>query len=448
MAQTNDNKGAESGSLADDFSFSDNSEWFGQKAGDDEGTTVREVKGSTTGGKSEKEVTQIREGVSDDDDEDDLNPAVEEQGDGENEDFFGIKKEGQKKETPKNTKPTKKETVKEEEDNDDDEEEEEDDNVEFSQKNANKAKKGTKEDESTNDEPEEDDKEFYTTLSKELVEKGVFKHIEVKDGDEITVEKFFELQDEELEARVDEAIEAMAENLDQDGKDLLKFIQKGGKPSKYLSIYQNDIALDTFNPDNKKQVEQVLRHHLSKVQGMDEEEVVEQIAFWKEGGKDVAKAQKFFDDIKAKKEQLKEQILTAQAEAARKQKESERLFDEQLKDTLAKTDKVGTIPISDKDKKELAKYINFPIVKAGKNSFIPQFDADLNKIMTGKTKEDRQKMAAIAKILKADFDLKELETQAATKVTKVVKSNIKEARSNPKKSSSGSSRNRSLADFF
>src|SRR5690606_12546908 len=99
------------------------------------------------------------------------------------------------------------------------------------------------------------------------------------------------------------------------------------------------------------------------------------------------------------------------------------------------------------DKKELTNYITRPTVKVGKNRFITQFQADLGKIFSGK-EDNKQSLLLLAKLVKTDFDIKDIVEKTKTKVTKEAKSKLQEARQAVKPASSVSPNKKSLADFF
>src|SRR5690606_7061504 len=165
----------------------------------------------------------------------------------------------------------------------------------------------------------------------------------------------------------------------------------------------------------------------SSVEKMDGEEISDKIAWLKENGKKKAFAEKYFtklsEDDKARKE-----ALIQQAENFAKQKDEEaRNFNQSIKEELEKIESVKDFDFSKVDKKELTNYITRPTVKVGKNRFITQFQADLGKIFSGK-EDNKQSLLLLAKLVKTDFDIKDIVEKTKTKVTKEAKSKLQEAR--------------------
>src|SRR6188768_38134 len=143
-------------------------------------------------------------------------------------------KDDKKDDKDKDEKSKNDKKKKDDDDTDDDDEKELNDDDDFSEfdnidrkkeekdkgkkdeGSKDKGKKDTKDDDSEGD-SEEDDVKFYTSLAQSLKEKGIFS-IELDKDAEIDEDGFFELQDKELEQRVDETIDDFFKGLDNDAK--------------------------------------------------------------------------------------------------------------------------------------------------------------------------------------------------------------------------------------
>lgn len=288
-----------------------------------------------------------------------------------------------------------------------------------------------------------DDKQFFKTLATELKSAGIFQNVEIKDNDEIDQDKFIELQDAEVEARVDEAFESFFSELDDDGKRFLKFKKEGGDTKKFFDILKMGATRPTGDISDKKVQENIVRHYLSAYENTDDSDINDRIEWLESTGK-LEKFAKAYDEKmkKVETERLKE--LQDLEEARKVDKENARkAFVEKLGSTLKEKDDVNGIPINKKDKEELVGYITKPVIKIAPNRFITQFQNDLREA-TG----DHETLLILAKLIKSKFDLKDIKVNEKTKVVKDLKDKLDNSKQGFKQTNSGSSRNKSLTDYF
>lgn len=399
------------------FQFDEGAEWFGIKPGA-EGSelkdTIQEIKGEKTEeGATTEKATTLKE----------TNKPEEEDADDEVT-FFEDEKP---KEKPK----------KEEDDN-----EEEEVEVEVKEGKKDKPKEKAKD---AADVPEE---KFFSTLAGEMKEKGIFQNIEIPKDKDLTEEEFFELQDAEIEARVEETFQEFFTELDEDGKEFLKFKRNGGKTSDFLATYSIGFNIEEFDEADEAQRTKVISHYLSTVEKLDADEIADKMAWLKEGGKEKTTAAKYFTKIKEQEQTQRANLLKAEEDAATARAETAKKFNTELKDVLNKTEAVGSFQITKVEQKELDSYITKPTVKVGKNRYVPSFNADIAKIFKADTPETKQKLILLAKLVKTDFDVKDLITTVETTVTKKAKSKLMEAKQGTKVSSSGIQSKKALGDFF
>jgi hypothetical protein len=361
--------------------------------------------------------------------------------------------------TPKgNTKPK---TEKKPESKEDDEEieedanfnsfgeedEEDEDKVPFAKEQKEAKTKGTTS--SAQEDEGDPDKKFFTQLTKEMHERGTFEHIEVKDDEEIDQEIFFEKLEEEVNSRVSETFEAFFEELDEDGKAFLKFKKDGGTTADFFRTYgNNEIGVTDFDPENKDQVKAVLQFYFTHVDKLDAEELQDKLDWLEENGKSKTYAEKYFNKINEAKSKQRAALLASQQQQIADREENTKKFVASLTETLEKTDEVAKFKFSKEDKKNLPSLITKPTVKVGKNKYIPSFNAKLGNILRAETPENKQKLLLLAKLVESDFDVKDLITEAETKVARKTKSKLQETKGNMRPTSSGSNNKKSLSDFF
>jgi hypothetical protein len=439
------------------FDFDSDESFFGIKESsvDPTSKTIKEVKGDEGFDDDDEDddpgtvtqTTKLDATKEDDKEEDDLEGASDDK------DFFGIKEDKEEeddkepedkkdpKEKPKKDKgdKTKKTPEKAEVKDKEEGEEEDDENEPF--------KPGKEEGE---DEEEEDETATFTAMAADLKERGFFEHVEIKEGETLDQEKFYDSLDQELEGRLDETLEAMFENLDDDAKNFIKFKKNGGKTSDFLNTYAVNASLDleALDPEKKEDQTKIARHYLSTVENLEGEDLEDRLEWLEESGKFKTKSGSYLKKLKELDKQAKDQLIADQAKASKLREENAKKFSEQFNKVLLKTEKVGIIPFTKSDA-DLGDYINKPKVKVGKDRYIPQFQADIAEIFKAETDEAKQQLAAIAKIIRKKFVLEDLVTKTQTVVTRQAKSKLAEVKAQGKnlKSSGGYSK-KSLSDFF
>lgn len=322
---------------------------------------------------------------------------------------------------------------------------EDDKNVEgfFEEEKPNSTKEGKEDD----TKPGDVDDKFYTTLASELKEKGIFQNVEIKEGEEIDEDKFFELQDSEIESRVEETFEAFFEEMDEDGKAFLKFKKAGGSTQEFMQVYQNTFSIDGVNLDEDKEQDLILTHYMRTVDAMDEDEITDRIDWLKENGKKKAFAEKYLNKLKDIDTERKTAIATRAEQISKQKEKSSKKFNEDLDKELNSTQSVGSFNFEKVDKKGLMNFITKPTVKVGKNKYITEFQAELGEIFKGEG-ENRKKLLLLAKLVKTQFDVKDLIAETKTNVVKDAKSKLQGARTGVRPATSGGANRKSLSDFF
>lgn len=283
----------------------------------------------------------------------------------------------------------------------------------------------------------------YQDLYAEMKEGGIFQ-ADLEEGVELDREKFIELQDSEIEARVDEALEGFMKELDEDGAAFLKFKKEGGSTADFLKIYGATSELPEGDLDDEAYQEKVSRYYYKNVEGLDPEDVDDRIEWLKTGGKLEKYATKIDGDLKERDRKAKED-LQAQAKADAKAAEAKRKeFINSVQETLDNTDEIDNFKFSPTEKKELHSFITKPSVKIGTNLYVTPFQQKLRTALA-----DKEKMLILAKLLSNDFDVSDVVAAKTTAQTKKVKDDLQRKKTvAPKSSGKTEVRERGLADFF
>jgi len=289
----------------------------------------------------------------------------------------------------------------------------------------------------------EGDESYYKTLSAQMKEKGIFQNVEIPEDEEITEEKFIDLQDNEIESRVDEAIESFMSELDEDGAAFLKFKKEGGATSEFLKTYGQSTGIPQGDMDDAVHQERIARHYYATVDNDDASDIDDKIQWLKDTDKLEKYAEKF--DTKFKEQEVTSKAaIQAQAKANSKATEdSRKAFADTVKETLDATEQIDAYKFTAQRKKTLLPFITKATVKVGKNQYITGMQSKLQTAL--KTPE---KMLVLAQLLQNDFDVSSLIADADTVKTKKLKKDIQRQKAGVKPAGSGrTNKKRSLSDI-
>lgn len=294
------------------------------------------------------------------------------------------------------------------------------------------------------EEETEEDEEFFTNLTVDLKERGILKNVEVKKGEKVTEDQFFDLQDAEIESRVEEAIGAFMEEVSDDGKAFLKYIKAGGKANDFFR-QMADVTMPYDEIDFTKESDQdeFLAWYYKNVEGMDQDDITDKLEWLKEAGGDKKKkyAEKYFNKVSNIEKQRKDALVKAKEKQNQARIDAYNEFSSQVTETLQQVDEVSGIAFTAKDKKELAKFIT----KSTNDLGISDLYYAVKKLHSEK---DKSKLLLLAKLIKSDFDFTDLVKEARTQTAKQIKSNLNSQKNGSRPTASGNTRDRSLADYF
>jgi hypothetical protein len=353
------------------------------------------------------------------------------------EDFFGVTKpeEVEKKEPAKDPEKDKEPEEDKSKTPEKDKEKETEDKFSF----------GDEEEEDIEDKTKTPQNEgsFYGDMYKDLKDTGIFKHVQLEEGEEIDEDRFIELQEEEYETEVSQRLKSWAtEELDTDAQAFIKFKRDGGSTEEFFKAFSKVTELPVGNITDEDYQDEVIRYQLSQ-EGWDRDEIEDRLAYLTESGKKEKMAVKYDAKVKEQVDKEKQELLK-QAEVNRqKQKETEDEFKDTLKEALDETEEINGLKISAQDKIKVFNFLTKKEHKVSNTKSVTGFQKKL-----AETFQDTNKMILLAKLVESDFDLSGFAKEVVTKKTKEVKTNL-EQRKNLRPSNSGSSlQGRSLSDLF
>lgn len=357
--------------------------------------------------------------------------------------FFGLNEFGDENKTPaQQATPAQADELEETEDTDKPESEDktkskkkdEEEKVSFFEEEADEDK--SKEKTSTAD------GSIYEDVYKDLKEAGIFKHVELEDGEELDADRLYELQQEEIEAEVTSRLDAWAsQELDEDAKAFIKFKIQGGDTSEFFKTYQSTSEITLGDIEDEDYQDNLIRYQLQK-EGWDKDEIEDRLEFLTESNKKSKFAERYHDRL-IKEQEKEKQALVKQAEEQKiRAKQQEEQFRVSIKDTLDTNKEINGIKFTDKDKNNLINFLTKK-EKLEDGRVITGFQKKLSESFN-----DPKKIALLAKILNDDFDFSSFEKSAITKKTKEIKRNIEQRQSMRPSGSGSSSGANSLASLF
>lgn len=262
---------------------------------------------------------------------------------------------------------------------------------------------------------EEEETDLYANLYAELAEGGSFELDEDEEiPEKLTSEEFFERLEAKLDQRLDSALETFfKDELDEDARAFLKFKKNGGATTDFFKTYGKVQGVSDLDITKDSAQKQVIRMKLRK-DGIPDEEIDEEIEMLTDLGKLEARATAYYNTLKRSEEKEKQQLIEQQ-KAAKLQAEEQRRETFRLLNEVVQSGTAGTLKLGRKDK-DLPNYILAPAEKGGN---ISQFAMDMRKVYS-----DPSKLAILAKLVRSDFDLKDLEVQAETKIARGAKRSL------------------------
>ena len=357
--------------------------------------------------------------------------------------FFGLNEFGDENKTPaQQATPAQADGLEETEDTDKPESEDktkskkkdEEEKVSFFEEEADENK--SKEKTSTAD------GSIYEDVYKDLKEAGIFKHVELEEGEELDADRFYELQQEEYDKEVEERLSTWAtKDLDEDAQAFIKFKLQGGNTSEFFKTYQNTSEITLGDIEDEDYQDSLIRYQLQK-EGWDRDEIEDRLEFLTESNKKPKFAEKYHNRLVQEQEKEKQALVKQAEEQKARARQQEEQFRTSIKETLDTNKDINGIKFSDKDKNGLINFLTKK-EKLEDGRVVTGFQRKLSESFS-----DPKKIALLAKILNDDFDFSSFEKSAITKKTKEIKRNIEQRQSMRPSGSGSSSGANSLASLF
>lgn len=430
------------GKTNDDFAFDSNFEFFGEPGEVsiiEENPKTKEVIRGSEKKVAEPKTVQLTE-VDPADDDDDFDLFVDKVEDDKSELFGDTPKTKAKATTQTSEEP------KEEPEEEEDEGEEEGLKKPVAKQETKKEGKGEEKPEKTViPAGEVEAKEFFTVFAKDLKARGIIS-ADLPEDAELDEDEAFDLIDQEVEARVDDAIQGFIDEATPMGKDFLRYLKGGGNSvQQFLERYSStELLVNKEDLDTQDKKIKFLKTAIKRLEHLDDEDDIDdRITFMKDNGKIDKYTDKYYKVLHDADEKNRQEAVAAAEQNTKAQEERRKQNIANLGQVLSKGT-VKDVKLTTEDQKTLTDYIYRPSVKVGQNQYVSQLWNDFQAAL--KNPEDT---ILLAKFLKSKFDISGFERQAVSKQTKAIKSGLQHYASGGKKVKGvGQGQVKSLDSFF
>lgn len=284
---------------------------------------------------------------------------------------------------------------------------------------------------------------IFNDLYSDLKENGIFKHVELEEGEELDSERFFELQEQEIETEISARLEAwVTQELDEDAKAFIKFKRDGGSTQDFFKTYSDTPDIEAGDIEDEDYQDNLIRYQLAK-EGWDEEEIEDRLEILTNKGTKEKFARKYYDKIESELESKRENLLKTQAQQREQARRQEMEFKQNIDGTLKEIKDVKGMKFTDGEKNEILSFLTKKNEKINDEVSVTGFQKGLSEVF-----KDTNKLVLLAKLIKNDFDFSGIEKQAITKKTKEIKTKIEQRQSNSPFRSGSSLNGQSLSDLF
>lgn len=282
----------------------------------------------------------------------------------------------------------------------------------------------------------------FAQQAHKLIEAGVFSYIkpevleEIEDEDDLLA-----LHQVEIQEALKKEFQSFAEEMDDDGREFIKFKRNGGRTEDFFKAYKAEVQAPKLVSEDDTSAEKFARYYLGNVENREEEEIEILIEKAKEDDKLQALAKKYDTKHKAAIASHKEKIRTAQKQKQENDRKVWQKYQTTLNSKMKDKDMVRGLPMTDTYAKEIDKTI-FQKNKQG----LTRLEESINNIFD---EGNEEKLIVLAALANSDFDIEQfVGKHLDTKATRKLKDKAKKYK--PKVGGKGSSNTNSgtLASLF
>lgn len=250
---------------------------------------------------------------------------------------------------------------------------------------------------------------------------GMFKHVEIEEGEVLNAASFYELQQQEIEAEVEEKINDWASGLDEDAKQFIKFKREGGSTEEFFKFHSKgkdfDLEGDIYDEDYQ---DYIIRMKLRK-DDWEEDVIEETLRNLGENGQKEKQAEKFLSKFQKEEEANKEKLFKELEQQKAYAKQQEQAFNNNLRNVIKETNEINGFKFDAKEKEDIYNFLVVQKHKTSPTTAITDFQKNL-----GEALNDTSKVLILTKLLRNNFNFTELEKNIKTSKVKEIKSHLEQ----------------------
>lgn len=303
-------------------------------------------------------------------------------------------------------------------------------------------------------EDEDPDDKFFENAKKELVEKvlkpkkekeekvdsvfndvyldfkkeGLFKHVEIEEGEVLNVTSFYELQQQEIESELEERINDWASALDDDAKQFIKFKRDGGNTADFFNFHSKnkefDLEGDIYDEDYQ---DYIIRTKLRK-DDWEDDLIEDNLRSLSDSGQKQRQAEKFLNKFQKEEETNKEKLFKELEQRKVYEKQQEQAFNNNLKSIIKETNEINGFKFETREKEDIYNFLVVPKHKTSPTTSITDFQKALHEALN-----DTNKVLILTKLLRNNFNFADLEKSIKTNKVKEIKSHLEQRKGTPSK---------------
>lgn len=229
------------------------------------------------------------------------------------------------------------------------------DELEVSEETGKKTVKKTEKQEKP-DKPTTPDSEYFKTLAQFHIDNGDWEEWEnwkdEKDKVEFTPEVFADMQKEQVQLKVQKALEEKESAYGSQYKQLIEYAKTGAPVQNLYSSFQEQADIEALDPENVDDAEKIVESYYDSL-GWEKSEIREEIDALKDRGEDklkLAANKRKGDLVKAITEDRETELQRAKAFEAERKANTE-LFNKKVREYIHKDE------VPEREKKEMEKFL-------------------------------------------------------------------------------------------
>lgn len=250
---------------------------------------------------------------------------------------------------------------------------------------------------------------------------GMFKHVEIEEGEVLDAASFIELQQQEIEAELEERLKDFVSELDDDAKQFIKFKKEGGDTNEFFKFHFKNKEFDLNGDINDEDYQDYIIRNKLRKDDWEDDVIEETLRNLGENGQKEKQAEKFLNKFQREEEVKKESLFKELEQQKAYAKQQEQAFNNNLRSIIKETNEINGFKFDVKEKEDIYNFLVVQKHKTSPTTAITDFQKSLSEALN-----DTNKVLILTKLLRNNFNFTELEKNIKTKNVKEIKSHLEQ----------------------